>query len=55
MPLCRECHKEYTSEQTIERNKMWCELSIKDDGEVTAQCKEEGMVESLGHIDVKRG
>jgi len=23
MPLCNECHKEYTSEQTIERNKMY--------------------------------
>ena len=27
MPLCRECHKEYTSGQTIERNQMWVELN----------------------------
>jgi 5-methylcytosine-specific restriction endonuclease McrA len=48
MPLCRSCHKEYTSGQTIERNQMWVSLSVKDD-EVTAQIKG-GPVESLGRI-----
>jgi 5-methylcytosine-specific restriction endonuclease McrA len=46
MPLCRDCHKEYTSGQTIERNQMWVELKA-DDGDVTAQIKG-GPVESLG-------
>ena len=32
MPLCEECHKEYTSEQTIERNKMWVELAVGEGG-----------------------
>jgi 5-methylcytosine-specific restriction endonuclease McrA len=41
MPLCDECHKEYTSEQIIERNKMWVELNIDENGEVKAQYKGE--------------
>jgi len=48
--LCRyagPCHKEYTSGQTIERNTMRVSLTVKDDGEITAQVKE-GPVESLG-------
>ena len=53
MPLCKECHKEYTSEQTIERNKMWVELNINDDGEVMAQCKGEQAGVSLGKIGVE--
>lgn len=49
MPLCKECHKEYTSEQIIERNKIWVELSADEGGEVTAQFKD-GAVEHLGKI-----
>jgi len=54
MPLCKECHKEYTSEQTTERNKMWIELNINNDGEVLAQCKGEQAGVSLGKIDVDK-
>lgn len=50
MPLCKKCHKEYTSEQIIERNKLWTELRIDDDGEVTARCSYERDVEHLGNI-----
>lgn len=49
MPLCKECHKEYTSEQLIERNKIWVELSVDEGGEVMAQFKD-GAVEHLGKI-----
>lgn len=49
MPLCRECHKEYTSEQLIERNKIWVELAVDGDGEVTAQLKDRAVVH-LGKI-----
>lgn len=52
MPLCEECHKEYTSEQTIERNKMWVELAVGEEGEVTAQFND-GEVEYLGKIGSK--
>ena len=52
MPLCEECHKEYTSEQTIERNKMWVELAVGEEGEVTAQF-DDGEVEYLGKIGSK--
>ena len=41
MPLCRECHREYTSGQTIERNQIWVELSIDDRGELVARYKGE--------------
>ena len=41
MPLCRRCHKEYTSGQTIERNQMWAELSIDDRGELVTRYKGE--------------
>jgi hypothetical protein len=51
MPLCKECHREYTSEQTDERNKMWVALNIDDNGEVTAQCKGEQEVVPLGKIE----
>jgi hypothetical protein len=50
MPLCKECHKEYTSEQTAERNKLWVELNIDDDGEVTTKCSGDEDVEHLGNI-----
>jgi hypothetical protein len=50
MPLCKKCHKEYTSEQTIERNKLWVELNIDDHGEVTAKCSGDKDVEHLGNI-----
>jgi hypothetical protein len=50
MPLCKKCHKEYTSEQTIERNKLWVELNIADDGEVTAKCSGDKDVEHLGNM-----
>jgi len=50
MPLCKKCHKEYTSEQTIERNKLWVELNIGDDGEVTERCSGDRDVEHLGNI-----
>ncbi|MCX5880337.1 MAG: HNH endonuclease signature motif containing protein [Deltaproteobacteria bacterium] len=50
MPLCKKCHKEYTSEQTTERNKLWVELNIDDDGEVTARCSGDKHVEHLGNI-----
>jgi hypothetical protein len=52
MPLCNECHKEYTSEQTDERNKMWVDLNVNDNGEVTAQCKGEQVV-VLGNIEAQ--
>jgi 5-methylcytosine-specific restriction endonuclease McrA len=55
MPLCNRCHKEYTSSQTIKRNEMWVELSIKDDGEVTARCKGEEAVISLGPVAKEPG
>lgn len=50
MPLCNECHKEYTSEQTVARNRMWVALNIDNNGEVTAQCKGEQEIVSLGKI-----
>ena len=50
MPLCEECHKEYTIEQTDERNKLWVSLDIDEKGEVTAQCKGEQEVVPLGKI-----
>jgi len=50
VPLCKKCHKEYTSEQTIERNKLWVELNIDDEGEVTAKCSGDKDVEHLGNI-----
>ncbi len=50
MPLCKKCHKEYTSEQTTERNRLWVELNIDDDGEVTAKCSGDKNVEHLGNI-----
>lgn len=50
MPLCKKCHKEYTSEQITERNKLWVELNIGDDGEVTASCSGDKNVEHLGNI-----
>lgn len=49
MPLCNKCHKEYTSEQLIERNKIWVELAVDEGGEVAAQFKD-GAVEHLGKI-----
>lgn len=49
MPLCRECHQEYTSDQISERNRLWVQLTVKDDGEVLAQCKGE-QAESLGTL-----
>jgi hypothetical protein len=49
MPLCRECHQEYTSDQTIERNKLWVELTADDDGEVMAHSKGEEPI-PLGKI-----
>lgn len=52
MPLCEKCHKEYTSEQIIERNKLWVELNIEDDGEVAARCSGDKDVEYLGKIGV---
>jgi hypothetical protein len=51
MPLCNECHKEYTSEQTTERNKMWVTLNIDDSGGVTAQCKGDQEVVPIGKIN----
>lgn len=53
MPLCKECHKEYTSEQTVERNKMWVALNIDNNGEVTAQCKGEQENVPLGKIEAE--
>ncbi len=50
MPLCEECHKEYTTEQTDERNKLWVSLNIDEKGEVSAQCKGEQEVVPLGKI-----
>jgi hypothetical protein len=50
MPLCKECHKEYTSEQTTERNEMWVTLNIDDSGGVTAQCKGDQEVVPIGKI-----
>lgn len=50
MPLCRGCHKEYTSEQIIERNKIWVELNIDGNGEVKAQYKGDQEVIPLGKI-----
>ena len=50
MPLCEKCHKEYTSEQIVEQNKLWVELNISDDGDVTARCSEDKEVEQLGNI-----
>jgi len=41
MPLCRMCHKEYTSSQTIERNQLWAEISIDDKGELSTRYKGE--------------
>ena len=55
MPLCNECHKEYTSEQISERNKLWVELNIDDNGEVTAQCKGDKEVVPLGKIQKETG
>ena len=49
MPLCKECHKEYTSEQIIERNKVWFEIATNEGGEVTTQFKG-GPIERLGKI-----
>lgn len=51
MPLCKECHKEYTSEQTVERNKMGVALNIDDNGDVTAQFKGEQEIVPLGRIE----
>jgi hypothetical protein len=51
MPLCKECHKEYTSEQTSERNEIWVDLKIDDNGEVTAQCKGDQEIVTLGKIE----
>jgi len=53
IPLCKECHKEYTSEQTVERNKMWVALNIDNNGEVTAQCKGEQEIVPLGKIELE--
>lgn len=50
MPLCKECHKEYTSEQITERNKIWVSLNIDDNGEVTAQYKGDQEVVPMGKI-----
>ena len=50
IPLCEKCHKEYTSEQTVERNKLWVELNIDGNGEVTAKCSGDKNVEHLGNI-----
>lgn len=50
MPLCKECHKEYTSEQTTERNKMWVALNIDDSGGVTAQFKGDQEIVPIGKI-----
>jgi len=52
MPLCKECHKEYTSEQTNERNKMWVALNTDDNGEVTAQYKGDQEVVPMGKIKI---
>lgn len=54
MPLCKECHNEYTSEQTIERNKIWIELNMNGDGEVLARCKGEQAGVFLGKIHVEK-
>jgi hypothetical protein len=50
MPLCEECHKEYTSEQIIERNKIWVELNIDEKGEVKAQYKGDKEAIPMGKI-----
>lgn len=50
MPLCEKCHKEYTSDQIVERNKLWVEINIDDDGIVAAGCSEDKEVEHLGNI-----
>jgi hypothetical protein len=50
VPLCKKCHKEYTSEQTTERNKLWVELNVDDAGEMTARCSGDKDVERLGNI-----
>ena len=54
MPLCDECHKEYTSEQIVERNKLWVEISVDEGGEVAAKFKD-GAVEHLGKITSQEG
>jgi len=50
MPLCEKCHKEYTSEQTVERNRLWVELKIDDDGELTAKYSGDKIAEHLENI-----
>jgi len=50
MPLCRECHREYTSDQTNERNMLWVQLTVDGDGEATAQYKGEQAV-ALGNLE----
>jgi hypothetical protein len=52
MPLCKECHKEHTSDQTTERNKMWVALNIDGNGEVTAQYKGDQEVVPMGNIKI---
>lgn len=52
MPLCKECHKEYTSEQITERNKMWVALNIDDNGAVTAQYKGDQEAVPMGNIKI---
>lgn len=42
MPLCHSCHKEYTSEQTIERNSIFIECSLDDNKDVIGRMKGEG-------------
>ena len=50
VPLCETCHKEYTSEQTVERNKLWVELNTDSHCDVTAKCSGDKDVEHLGNI-----
>lgn len=51
MPLCDECHKEYTNEQIIERNKIWVELNIDENGEVKVQYKGDKEASPMGKIN----
>jgi len=53
MPLCKECHEEYTTEQTEERNKMWVALNMEDNGEVKAQFKDEQDTIPLGKMKIE--
>ena len=41
MPLCKECHSEYTREQKIERNKVFVEIGVEDGQVVTQFGKED--------------